>query len=342
VPAEAQLRGAPDSFAPLVRQVMPAVVNIAAVQEVAASGPRGRAQDPALDEMFRRFGRPQRPPATRKATALGSGFIIDPTGYVVTNNHVVGQANEIFVIMQNGRELRARLVGRDEQTDLALLKVDADQPLPFVRWGDSDRVEVGDWVLAVGNPFGLGGSVTAGIISARGRDIHAGPYDDFLQLDAPINQGNSGGPSFNMDGQVIGVNTAIFSPTGGSVGIGFAIPSSFARQIIDQLRGQGRIVRGWIGVSIRDLTPELSNQLGLRPEIDGVLIDDIASNGPAARAGLAKGDVIVGVDGRRVEQVKDVPRAIAAIAPGTQVRLTVYRRGSEISIPVVIGQSPGR
>ncbi len=339
--APARARGGPESFAPLAKQVTPAVLNIAAIRDVVAAGQNaaatGRGQ---LDEMTRRFGQTRRPQAAQRATALGSGFLIDAGGLVVTNNHVVESATEIHAITNNGRTLRARLVGRDDKTDLAVLKLEAKDPLPFVRWGDSDRIDVGDWVLAVGNPFGLGGTVTAGIVSARGRDLHAGPYDDFLQLDAPINQGNSGGPSFNMDGEVIGVNTAIYSPTGGSVGIGFAIPSNLARVIVDELARAGRIERGWLGVSVQDVTPDLASSLGLGPDFDGVVVAQVTANSPAARAGLRQGDVIIAVNGRRIDQVRDVPRTIAALKPETNVTLTLLRRGREMDIAVKTGRAP--
>lgn len=337
----ARARGGPDSFAPLAKLVTPAVLNIAAIRDVTTTGHTatapGRGQ---LEEMTRRFGQARRPPAAKRATALGSGFLIDAGGVAVTNNHVVESATEIHAITNNGRSLRARLVGRDDKTDLAVLKLEARDPLPFVRWGDSDRIDVGDWVLAVGNPFGLGGTVTAGIISARGRDLHAGPYDDFLQLDAPINQGNSGGPSFNMDGEVIGVNTAIYSPSGGSVGIGFAIPSNLARLIVDELTRTGRIERGWLGVSVQDVTPDVAAGLGLKPDFDGVVVAQVAANSPAARAGLRQGDVIVALNGRRIDQVRDVPRTIAALKPETDIILTLLRGGRELDIRATTARAP--
>ncbi|MBM3523681.1 MAG: PDZ domain-containing protein [Alphaproteobacteria bacterium] len=342
LPGPARARSGPTSFAPLAKQVVPAVVNIAAVRETPAGGGARGDMRGQLDEMARRFGQTRRPPAAQRATSLGSGFIIEAGGTVVTNNHVVEGAREIAAILNNGRTLQAQLVGRDDKTDLAVLKLRTEDKLPFVRWGDSDRIDVGDWVLAVGNPFGLGGTVTAGIISARGRDLHAGPYDDFLQIDAPINQGNSGGPSFNMDGEVIGVNTAIYSPTGGSVGIGFAIPSNLARQIVDELIRSGRIERGWIGVNIQDITPEIASRLGLKPDVDGVIIAAVETSSPAARAGLVQDDIIVAVNGRRIDQVRDVPRTIAALRPGTSLTLTLLRRGREISVPVTTGRLPER
>jgi serine protease Do len=346
-PAPAAARGAGESFAPLVREVSPAVVNIAASRD---AQPRDVAQPqrPApvpgspLEEFLRRFGGPGSRPdaAPRRATALGSGFVVDPAGYIVTNNHVAGEATDISVTFADGRQLKARLVGRDEKTDLALLKVESDRPLEAVRWGDSDAVQVGDWVLAVGNPFGLGGTVTAGIVSARGRDIQAGPYDDFLQLDAPINQGNSGGPAFDMQGAVIGVNTAIYSPNGGSVGIGFAIPSAIARPVVEELRARGRVERGWIGVAVQPLTPEIALGLGLQATQDGALVAQVEPGSPAAIGGLRQGDVVVGVDGKPVNRLRELPRAIAATKPGASATLDILRRGAAMQVTLRVGATP--
>ena len=346
-PAPAAARGAGESFAPLVREVSPAVVNIAASRD---AQPRDVAQPqrPApvpgspLEEFLRRFGGPGARPdaAPRRATALGSGFVVDPAGYIVTNNHVAGEATDISVTFADGRQLKARLVGRDEKTDLALLKVESDRPLEAVRWGDSDAVQVGDWVLAVGNPFGLGGTVTAGIVSARGRDIQAGPYDDFLQLDAPINQGNSGGPAFDMQGAVIGVNTAIYSPNGGSVGIGFAIPSAIARPVVEELRARGRVERGWIGVAVQPLTPEIALGLGLQATQDGALVAQVEPGSPAAIGGLRQGDVVVGVDGKPVNRLRELPRTIAATKPGASATLDILRRGAAMQVTLRVGATP--
>ena len=346
-PAPAAARGAGESFAPLVREVSPAVVNIAASRD---AQPRDVAQPqrPApvpgspLEEFLRRFGGPGARPdaAPRRATALGSGFVVDPAGYIVTNNHVAGEATDISVTFADGRQLKARLVGRDEKTDLALLKVESDRPLEAVRWGDSDAVQVGDWVLAVGNPFGLGGTVTAGIVSARGRDIQAGPYDDFLQLDAPINQGNSGGPAFDTQGAVIGVNTAIYSPNGGSVGIGFAIPSAIARPVVEELRARGRVERGWIGVAVQPLTPEIALGLGLQATQDGALVAQVEPGSPAAIGGLRQGDVVVGVDGKPVNRLRELPRAIAATKPGASATLDILRRGAAMQVTLRVGATP--
>jgi serine protease Do len=334
----APARGGPASFAPLARRVTPAVVNIAAVVEAPVRPQAGQGNQ--LEEMMRRFGEARRPPAARRATSMGSGFVVDPAGVVVTNNHVVESAREIVAITNGGKAVRAQLVGRDDKTDLAVLRLEGRESYPAVSWGDSDRVEVGDWILAVGNPFGLGGTVTAGIVSARGRDLQAGPYDDFLQIDAPINTGNSGGPSFNLDGEVIGVNTAIYSPSGGSVGIGFAIPSNMARPVVDEILRSGRVERGWLGIALQEVTPQVAARLGLRPDVEGVLIAAVEANSPAARGGLRQGDVVVAVDGQRIDQVRDVPRAVAARRPGTRVVLTLLRRGGEVDVPVTTGRAP--
>jgi serine protease Do len=260
----------------------------------------------------------------------GSGFIIDPSGVIVTNNHVVGHADRITVALSNGTELPARLLGTDELTDIAVIKINSPTPLAAVAWGSSAQAEVGDWILAAGNPFGLGGSVTAGIISARGRDIQSGPFDDFLQLDAPINPGNSGGPTFNMAGQVIGVNTAIVSPTGGSVGIGFAIPSDIASRIVADLRDHGHIERGWLGVSVQDAAEHNS----------GVAIAAIDRTGPAAHAGIRPGDILLTVNGERVDSSRGLIRAIAAVTPGNAVHLTLRRAGHDVDLSVTVGRRP--
>ena len=325
---EASARGAPDSFAPLVKQVLPAVVNIAVTESVsprdmAAQLPpelRGTPFERQFRDRFRQRG--------EQIMGAGSGFIIDPSGIIVTNNHVVGHALKIVVSLSDGTELPAEVIGSDELTDVAVIRVSAQRSLPAVAFGDSGKVEVGDWILAAGNPFGLGGSVTAGIVSARGRDIGAGPFDDFLQLDAPINPGNSGGPVFNMEGQVVGVNTAIVSPTGGSVGIGFAIPSALASRIVAQLRKTGHIERGWLGVSVQDI------------EGAGVAIAGVERGGPAARGGLRAGDVVVAVNGERTDSSRALIRAVAAVTPGNDIQLTVRRAGRSFEIPVTVGRRP--
>jgi serine protease Do len=313
---------------------LPAVVNVATTQTITSDS---QMQD--LDEMFRDFldKRQGAKPKPRKATSLGSGFIIDPAGYIVTNNHVIENADEIMVVMHDDTELKAKLIGRDPKTDLALLKVDAGHPLPYVKWGDSNAMRIGDWVLAIGNPFGLGGSVTAGIVSARQRDINAGPYDDFIQTDASINRGNSGGPMFNMDGDVVGINSAIFSPSGGSVGIGFAIPSDLAKPVIDQIREFGHPRRGWLGVRIQSISPDLAEGLKL-PSDKGALVAGLTKDGPADKAGIKQGDVVLKFDGKEVTQMRGLPRMVAETPFGKKVDVTIWRKGQEMTVPVMLGE----
>lgn len=337
-------RGAPESFAPLADRLLPAVVNISTTQVVKRENQPQLPQLPPgspFEEFFREFfDRQQRQDApARRATSLGSGFIIDPSGLVVTNNHVIAEADEISVILHDETRLRAEVVGRDAKTDLALLRVKPDKPLPAVEFGDSDASRVGDWVVAIGNPFGLGGTVTAGIISARARNINAGPYDDFIQTDASINRGNSGGPMFNMDGQVIGINTAIFSPSGGSVGIGFAIPSKLARPVIEQLKAHGQVRRGWLGVRIQTVTDELAESLGL-DKARGALVANVTEGGPAEKAKIAAGDVVLRFDGKDVEEMRHLPRIVAETEVGKKVDVIVWRRGKETKLTVVLGEFP--
>jgi len=343
-----QLPGGPPSFSGLVELVKPAVVNISIVGSRAASGqsmPQHQfPQGSPFDDMLRQFfqGRPglqARPNGpSPQFRAVGSGFIVSADGFVVTNNHVIERAEEIEIVMQDGERYPATVAGRDPKTDLALLKVVADFELPFVQLGDSDAARVGDWVLAVGNPFGLGGSVTAGIISARGRDIQAGPFDDFLQVDAPINRGNSGGPLFDSTGRVIGINTAIYSPSGGSVGIGFAIPAAMAEDVIEQLKTAGTVQRGWLGVQFQPVNAAIAAGLGLDEPV-GVLVADVVEDSPAADAGLRVGDVILSVDGSILEDQKDLPRIIAGTSAGTELDMRILRAGKERGISVEIGRS---
>jgi len=339
-PASAAL--APDSFADLAAKVTPAVVNIAATETVSNSQeqmsqmPFDFPEGSPFEQFFKQFRDQQHNNGRQRAQALGSGFIVDPAGYVVTNNHVIDNADKIQVTLADGREFPAKLVGTDEKTDLALLKIESDKPLPAVSFGDSDKARVGDWVLAVGNPFGLGGSVTTGIISARGRDIHNGPFDDFLQIDASINQGNSGGPTFDMDGSVIGVNSAIATPNGGSVGIGFAIPANLAKPVIAELREHGRVERGWLGVRIQEVTPDLAQAMGLN-ESAGALVADVDPDGPA-NGKLKAGDVILAFNGEPIEKLRDLPRLVAA-APATQTaNLDVWRDNKRQTVAVEIGR----
>ncbi|MEM6661778.1 MAG: Do family serine endopeptidase, partial [Pseudomonadota bacterium] len=276
---------------------------------------------------------PERP---RKVQSLGSGFLISPDGVVVTNNHVIEDADEITVNFPDGLSLTATVIGTDPQTDIAVLKVNHDAPLPFVAFGDSDIARVGDWVLAIGNPFGFAGSVSAGIISARNRDINAGRYDDFIQTDAAINRGNSGGPLFNMDGEVIGVNTAIVSPTGGSIGIGFSVPSNLAKKIVAQLQDFGETRRGWLGVRIQSVNDELAEALGMDQAM-GALVAEVTAGGPAEDAGLEAGDVIIKFDGKDVEEMRDLPRLVADTAVDKAVRVVVFRKGKTQTFKVTIG-----
>ncbi len=306
------------SFADVVEQVSPSVVKISVTKKAeAVPTSMFRGQEPRdsfspYDDFFGPFfDMPGMVPQNRGPTqALGSGFVIDKAGYIVTNNHVVEGASKIVAVFRDGKELDATLIGTDPKTDLAVLKVESAAPLPVLTFGNSDDARIGDWVLAIGNPFGLGGSATAGIISARGRDIRSGPYDDYLQIDAPINSGNSGGPVLNADGQVIGVNTAIYSPNGGNVGIGFAIPSKQVSAVVDELKASGTVRRGWLGVQIQDVDQELASGLGL-DRSTGALVGDVVENSPAAAAGLKVGDVIVAFDGKDIDTAKALSLAVA-------------------------------
>jgi serine protease Do len=343
--APAMAASAPESFSDLAKKVTPAVVNIQTTQTMAERGqdmpdmpfPPGSP----FEEFFKHFGpfggegAPEGP-----MNALGSGFVIDTDGHVVTNNHVVQSADKIQIKFGDGREFDAVLIGSDPETDLALLKIESDETLPYVEWGNSDELEVGDWVMAVGNPFGLGGTVTAGIVSARGRDIRSGPYDDFIQTDAAINRGNSGGPMFDLDGNVVGINTAIYSPSGGSVGIGFAIPSALAQNVVAQLMEDGSVERGWLGVRIQPVTPEIADALGL-DATSGALVAGLLPDSPATGA-LRQGDVIVGFGGAPVAELRDLTRSVAAISAGETVDVEIWRDGSRETVVVEIGARPGQ
>lgn len=348
----------PESFAGLIDEVAPAVVQITAKQVSEKSETAGTPQLPeqlpdGMRDFLERFfgqqfpdglpggpgGRPHGRMPGHETAALGSGFIISSDGIVVTNNHVVGDAKSIEVTLKDGSTYTAKLLGKDEKTDLAVLKIDADRSLPTVSWGDSSDTKVGDWVVAVGNPFGLTGTVTAGIVSSRGRDIGAGPYDDFIQIDAPLNTGNSGGPLFDHDGKVIGVNTAIYSPNGGNVGIGFAIPSDIARKVVAELEQKGSVERGWLGVAIQPVTPDVAESLGLK-EAEGALVATVMDDSPAAKAGIQQGDVVLKLDGKDVESPRDLSRAVADTAAGTKSNLVVWRDNREVSLNVHIGEMP--
>jgi serine protease Do len=333
-------RPAGPDFADLAARVGPAVVRVtvtghAEAQQVADLPPELRGTP------FERFFQQQQQGSARPRRTMGqgSGFIIDRAGYVVTNNHVVGEADTVKVELADGRELPAKVVGTDPKTDIALLKIDAGNDLPTVKFGDSDHLRVGEWVLAMGNPFGLGGTATSGIVSARGRQIGAGPYDDFIQTDASINPGNSGGPLFNTAGEVVGVNTAIFSPSGGNIGIGFAVPSGLVQGVVAQLQQNGRVERGWLGVSMQKLDSELATALSIK-DSKGTLIGGVERDGPAAKAGVQPGDVVTAVGERPVTQPRDMAEAVAAVKPGGSVTLHLLRDGKPIEQKVTLGQAP--
>ena len=340
---------APVGFADIVEKVKPAVMSVRVKVDGGSQTDGLGSNDvpPQLREFFRRFGMPDMPnggsegvPRNRGRnviTGQGSGFFISADGFAVTNNHVVEKAESVQVTTDDGKIHNAKVIGTDPRTDLALIKVE-DGPFPYVKLSDKSP-RIGDWVLAVGNPFGLGGTVTAGIVSARGRDIGASAYDDFIQIDAPVNKGNSGGPTFDTDGNVIGVNTAIFSPSGGSVGIAFAIPSDTVNGVIAQLKEHGSVTRGWIGVQIQPVTPEIADSLGLK-KAGGALVAEPQANGPAQKAGIEAGDIITSVDGKEVKDARDLAKRIGALAPKTSVKLTVLHKGSEKAVTLTLGELP--
>jgi serine protease Do len=345
--ATALAAGGPEDFAELSDRLVPSVVNISTTQEIRAfpgnrppvpQFPPGSPFEEFFKDFFDRRGEdePESQPQPR-TTSLGSGFVVEASGYIVTNNHVIANAAEITVTFADDTTLKAELVGHDPKTDVALLKVESEKPLHAIVWGDSDTARVGNWVVAIGNPFGLGNTVTAGIISARARDINAGPFDDFLQTDASINRGNSGGPLFNMDGEVIGINTAIYSPSGGSVGIGFAVPSNLARNVVYQLREFGETRRGWLGVRIQTVTDDLAESLGL-DRTRGALVASVTEDSPAAAAGVEVGDVIVSFDGKAVTTMRRLPRIVAETRIGKEVRVEMWRDGRTVEVEVTVGR----
>jgi serine protease Do len=347
--AAAESAERPVGFGDLVEKVKPAVISVRV--KVDAKTVSNSLEDnlpfpqsSPMDRFFRRFGMPDlnpekgQQPNRRSVTGQGSGFFISADGYAVTNNHVVDKAKTVEVVTDDGKTLGAKVIGTDSRTDLALIKVDGRGEFPYVKLADK-APRIGDWVVAVGNPFGLGGTVTAGIISARGRDIGSGPYDDYIQIDAPINKGNSGGPTFDMDGNVIGVNTAIFSPSGGSVGIGFDIPADTVKSVVAQLKDKGTVNRGWIGTQIQPITAEIAESLGMKGS-EGALVTEPQANGPAAKAGILSGDVITAVNGHAVKDARDLARQIGAMAPGATAKLSVWRKGDEKSISLTLGELP--
>ncbi len=366
---QAAARGVQGSYADLAEKLLPAVVNISSTQAAQVRADRGGPEVPSFppgspfEQFFKDFmernNRGQNPgqqgrrgpgpqedappgrggPGGGRAVSLGSGFVIDPAGYIVTNNHVIDGADEITVTLQDNTTLKAKLVGKDERVDLALLKVESDKPLVSVAFGDSDKSRVGDGVLAIGNPFGLGGSVTAGIVSARGRDIRQGPYDDFIQTDAAINRGNSGGPLFNLDGEVIGINTAIYSPSGGSVGIGFSVPSNLAKTVVSQLREFGHARRGWLGVRIQQVTPEIAESLGLKDN-QGAMVAGVNDGGPADKAQIRNGDVILKFNNQDVKEMKNLPRIVAETEIGKSVPVVLWRDGKQVTLQAAVGELP--
>jgi serine protease Do len=339
----------PVGFADIVAQVKPAVMAVRVKMADNIHPSRFDSEDlpPGLKEFFKRFGMPDNMPNGRRGgprgrehiTGQGSGFFISADGYAVTNNHVVDKADSVEVQTDDGKIHTAKVIGTDPRTDLALIKVEGGS-FPYVKLAEGNP-RIGDWVLAVGNPFGLGGTVTAGIVSARGRDIGAGPYDDFIQIDAPVNKGNSGGPTFDTEGHVIGVNTAIFSPSGGSVGIAFAIPASTVKNVVEQLKEHGSVTRGWIGVQIQPVTKDLAEGLGLK-KAKGALVAEPQENSPASKAGIKAGDVITAVNGQEVDDARDLAKKIGSMAPNSAVKLTVMRDGSEKTVSLTLGELPSQ
>ena len=335
----AAARGAPDSFADLAERLSPAVVNISTSQVLDPGDMAipGVPEDSPLNDFFDEFMEQQQGARPQRVQSLGSGFVIDPKGIVITNNHVIEGADKIEVTFIDGTTLPATVKGSDPKTDLAVLEVVSDKPLPYVELGDSERIRVGDWVVAIGNPFGLGGSVTAGIVSALNRDIHAGNYDDFIQTDAAINRGNSGGPLFDMQGRVVGVNSAIISPSGASVGIGFAVPTSTVKPVVEQIMKYGETRRGWIGVRIQSVTPEIADSLGLGVA-RGALVAGVSPDGPASAAGIETGDIVLAFNGRTINAMRDLPRVVAEADIGATVDVQLFRDGETLTRKIEVGR----
>jgi serine protease Do len=337
----------PAGFADMVERVKPSVISVKVTMKATEASENGDDEESGspMEHFFRRFGGPdgvpERPGHDGRHPGMmgqGSGFFISADGYAVTNNHVVEGADKIEVTTDAGKTYTAKLIGTDSRTDLALIKVDGSSGFPFARLSEG-KARIGDWVLAVGNPFGLGGTVTAGIVSARGRDIGSGPYDDFIQIDAPVNKGNSGGPAFNMQGEVVGVNTAIYSPSGGSVGIAFSIPAASVKNVIAQLKDKGAVSRGWIGVQIQPVTQDIADSMGLK-QVEGALVAEPQKDGPAAKAGVASGDVITAVNGQSIKDARELARVIGGLAPGSAVKLDMLRNGKSKVVNLALGQLP--
>ncbi|HEY6621984.1 MAG TPA: Do family serine endopeptidase [Steroidobacteraceae bacterium] len=339
-----QIPQKPVGFADIVEKVKPAVISVRVKIDQPANSSDGDSGVPfppgsPFEKFFKQFGMPSMPNGHEIITGQGSGFFISADGYAVTNNHVVQNAENVQVTTDDGKTYKAKVIGTDPRTDLALIKIDGNN-FPYVKLSDGTP-RVGDWVIAVGNPFGLGGTVTAGIVSARGRDIGAGPYDDFIQIDAPVNKGNSGGPTFDVDGNVIGVNTAIFSPSGGSVGIAFAIPADTVKSVIAQLRDKGTVTRGWIGVQIQSVTPDIADSMGLK-QTSGALVSEPQKDSPAAKAGIASGDIITSVNDQPVKDARDLARKIGTMPPGASVKLAVIHDGSAKTLTLTLGTLPAQ
>jgi len=352
-PSLTSAQGAPESFADLSEKLSPAVVNVYTTQNIRVDrnrrgGDNSFPPGSPFEEFFRKFQNPDQEgegdngngndrPRVQQRRSLGSGFIIDGSGIIVTNNHVIDDADEISIRLQDGTELEAELIGKDDKVDLAVLQVKTDEELPFVIFGDDSKSRVGDWVLAIGNPFGLGGTVTAGIISARNRNIQSGPYDQYIQTDASINRGNSGGPMFNMDGEVIGINTAIYSQSGGNIGIGFAVPSSQAKIVIDQLREYGRTKRGRIGVRISGVSDEIAESLGMEEAI-GAMVNSVEEDSPSSKAGVEFGDIIIQFNGTEIKEVRDLTTIVANTEIGSTARMVVLRKGERVTLEITIDE----
>ena len=334
----AAVQGLPD-FVSLAKKVGPVVVNVSTTQirKAAEAGPGPFGDDDPLGDFWQRFFGGRLPRGPQRQKSLGSGFIIDRDGTILTNNHVVDGAEKIVVTLSDGRGFNAKVLGRDEKTDIAIVKIAAPQDLPAATLGDSDRLEVGEWVMAIGNPFGLDHTVTTGIVSAKGRQIGAGPYDNFIQTDASINPGNSGGPLINLRGEVIGINSAIFSQSGGNIGIGFAIPTNLVKELLAQLKDRGKVVRGFLGTVIQKVTPEIADSLGLK-QPRGALVAEVTKGGPAERAGVRTGDVIVQFDGKEIKDSADLPLQVARLAPGKTVQIKILRDAKEVTLPLTVGE----